>query len=102
MKTHKGECWLSCDEVYNEYSISWPANYIRGQIGPEWHKVDEGTQIVQKYGGDVDVDPGERASFVEYEDANEDNTLSVKMWSDGAEDSTGSYIEKTDIFVMGY
>ena len=74
LKTQKGECWLSCDEAYNEYSISWPANYIRGQIGPEWHKVDEGTQIVQKYGGDVDVDPGERASFVEYEDASEDNT----------------------------
>lgn len=102
LKTHKGECWLSCDEVYNEYSISWPANYIRGQIGPEWHKVDEGTQIVQKYGGDVDVDPGERASFVEYEDASEDNTLSVEMWSEGTEYSTGSYIEKTDIFVMGY
>ena len=102
LKTHKGECWLSCDETYHEYSISWPANYIRGQIGPEWHKVDEGTQIVQKYGGDVDVDPGERASFVEYEDANEDNTLSVEMWSDGTEYSTGSYIEKTDIFVMGY
>ena len=102
LKTHKGECWLSCDEVYNEYSISWPANYIRGQIGPEWHKVDEGTQIVKKYSGDVDVDPGERASFVEYEDANEDNTLSVEMWSDGTEYSTGSYIEKTDIFVMGY
>lgn len=102
LKTPRGECWLSCDEVYNEYSISWPANDVRGQIGPEWHKVDEGTQIVQRYGGDVDVDPGERASFIEYEDAAEDNTLSVEMWSDGTEFSKGSYIEKTDIFIMGY
>lgn len=102
LSTNEGERWLSCDEAYNEYSVSKPANYIGGQIGPEWHKVDEGTQIVQRYGGDVDVDQGEQALFIEYEDANEDNTLSVEMWSDGTEYSTGYYIEKTDIIVTGY
>ena len=102
LKTKKGECWLSRDDVYNEYSISWPANQVKGRIGPEWHKVDEGTQIVTSCGGDVDVDRGERASFVEYEDASTDHTLSVEIWSDGAEYSTGEYIEKTDIVVIGY
>lgn len=103
IKTEKGgECWLSCDEVYDEYSISWPANDVKGRIGPEWHKVDEGIQVVRSAGGDVDVDPGERASFVEYEDASEDCTLSVEIWSDGTEFSTGKYIEKSDIVETGY
>ncbi len=102
LRTSRGECWLSCDDSYNEYSISWPANDVRGRIGPEWHKVDEGIQVVRGSGGDVDVDYGERASFVEYEDASEDHTLSVEMWEDGTEYSKGEYIEKSDITVMGY
>lgn len=102
LKTTGGECWLSCDDVYNEYSISWPANDVIGRIGPEWHKVDEGTQVVQSAGGNVDVDPGERASFVEYEDAAEEHTLSVEIWSDGTEFSKGEYIEKSSIIEKGY
>ena len=102
LSTSKGECWLSCDDVYKEYSVSWPANNVNGRIGPEWHKVDEGIQVVKASAGDVDVDYGERAEFVEYEDAADDNTLSVEMWSDGVEYSKGYYVEKNDIFVMGY
>lgn len=102
LRTKIGERWLSVDECYDEYSISWPANEVRGQIGPEWHKVDEGTQVVQGYGGDVDVDPGERANFVEYEDEEEEKTLSVEIWSDGAEYSKGEYIEKEDIVEIGF
>ena len=102
LSTSKGECWLSCDDVYKEYSVSWPANTVNGRIGPEWHKVDEGTQVVKASAGDVDVDYGERATFVEYEDASEDNILSVEMWSDGTEYSKGYYVEKTDIYVTGY
>lgn len=102
LKTNQGECWLSMDDFYKEYSISWPANDVRGQIGPEWHKVDEGTQVVRSFGGDVDVDPGERASFVEYEDATEDHTLSVEMWSDGVEYSRGEYVERSQIIETGY
>ena len=102
LRTKTGECWLSVDDFYAEYSVSWPANDVRGQIGPEWHKVDDGTQVVQDYGGDVDVDPGERANFVEYEDEAEEKTLSVEIWSDGAEYSRGVYIEPTDIEVLGY
>ena len=102
LQTKKGECWLSCDDYYQEYSISWPANDIRGSIGPEWHKVDEGTQVVRNYGGDVDVDSGETASFIEYEDESEERTLSVEMWSDGTEYSTGKYIEKSEINEVGF
>lgn len=102
LKTDEGEQWLSCDEFYNEYSVSKPANFVGGRIGPEWHKVDDGTQIVHRSSGDVDVDPGEQAIFIEYEDADEDRILSVEMWEDGTEYSTGYYIEKTDIVVTGF
>ena len=97
IKTSDGEVWLSCDEIYDEYSVSWPANNVRGRIGPEWHKVDEGKQVVRCAEGDVDVDPGESADFVEYEDVSEEHTLSVEVWEDGSEFSRGEYIEKSDI-----
>lgn len=102
IKTSDGEVWLSCDEIYDEYSVSWPANNVRGRIGPEWHKVDEGKQVVRCAEGDVDVDPGESADFVEYEDASEERTLSVEVWEDGSEFSRGEYIEKSDIVETGY
>lgn len=100
MRGREGEFWLSVDDYYQEYSLSWPANDVRGSIGPEWHKVDEGTQIVKSYAGAVDVDPGERADFVEYEDATEEKTLSVEIWSDGTEYSRGEYVEKEEISVV--
>ena len=102
IKTSDGEAWLSCDEIYDEYSISWPANNVSGRIGPEWHKVDEGKQVVRRAEGDVDVDPGESAHFMEYEDVSEEHTLSVEVWEDGSEFSTGEYIEKSDIVETGY
>lgn len=102
IKTADGEVWLSCDEIYDEYSISWPANDVSGRIGPEWHKVDEGQQVVRCAKGDVDVDPGESAYFMEYEDGPEDHTLSVEIWEDGSEFSKGEYIEKSDIVETGY
>ncbi len=100
LRGSEGEVWLSVDDCYNEYSLSWPANEVRGNIGPEWHQVDEGAQIVRSYAGNVDVDRGEMAEFVEYEDVTEDKTLSVEMWSDGTEYSKGEYIEKSDIVIM--
>ena len=102
IKTSDGEAWLSCDEIYDEYSISWPANNVSGRIGPEWHKVDEGKQVVRRAVGDVDVDPGESANFIEYEDVSEEHTLSVEVWEDGSEFSRGEYIEKSDIVETGY
>ena len=102
IKTSDGEAWLSCDEIYDEYSISWPANNVSGRIGPEWHKVDEGKQVIRRAEGDVDVDPGESAHFMEYEDVSEEHTLSVEVWEDGSEFSRGEYIEKSDIVETGY
>ncbi|MBR1470390.1 MAG: DUF4178 domain-containing protein [Lachnospiraceae bacterium] len=102
LQTNKGEFWLSVDDVYHEYSMSFPANDIRGNIGPEWHKVDEGRQKVMSYGGYVDVDPGETAGFVEFEDATEEKTLSTEIWEDGTEYSYGYYIEPNEIVVTGY
>ncbi|MBR3645731.1 MAG: DUF4178 domain-containing protein [Lachnospiraceae bacterium] len=99
LKTPKGEMWLSCDDVYNEYSISKPANGVKGNIGPEWHQVDSGTQRVVGCRGDVDVDFYETAKFVEYEDETEEKTLSVETWSDGTEFSTGYYLDKEEIVV---
>ncbi|MCR5656077.1 MAG: DUF4178 domain-containing protein [Butyrivibrio sp.] len=102
LSTSRGERWLSIDTAYNEYSISWPSNKIRGNVGPEWHKVDEGTQVVAGYGGDVDVDSGERAGFVEFEDVTEEKILSVETWSDGTEFSMGEYLDLNEIQITGY
>ena len=100
--TDKGEFWLSVDDEYKEYSMSFAANNVYGNIGPEWHKVDQGQQVVKSCGGDVDVDPGERADFVEFEDEAEEKILSTEIWSDGTEYSYGYYIEKSEILVTGY
>lgn len=102
LATNKGEFWLSVDDVYKEYSMSFPANNIRGNIGPEWHKVDEGRQVVVSHAGNVDVDNGENATFVEFEDASEQKTLSVENWSDGTEYSYGYYVEPNEIVVTGF
>ena len=102
LKTDYGERWLSIDTTYKEYSLSRPSNRIRGNVGPEWHKVDEGTQVVKNYGGDVDVDPGERAGFVEFEDATEEKILSVETWEDGTEFSEGEYLDLNEMEIVGY
>ncbi|MCR5342713.1 MAG: DUF4178 domain-containing protein [Butyrivibrio sp.] len=102
LKTKHGERWLSIDDVYKEYTLSWPENGVRGRVGPEWHEVDKGHQVVVHASGDVDVESGDEADFVEFEDASEDNTLSVEIWDDGTEYSKGVYLDKSDIRVVGY
>ena len=102
LSTNKGEFWLSVDDEYGEYSMSFPANDIRGNIGAQWHRVDEGIEKVRSRGGDVDVDYGETASFYEFEDASEEKILSMEVWEDGTEYSYGYYIEKSEIVVTGY
>lgn len=98
LKSGNSEFWLSVDEHYGEYSLSWPAN-SGGTIGPEWKKVDEGEQVVTDYDGSVDVDKGERAGFVEYEDETEEKTLSMEIWEDGTEVSEGYYLDSAEIKV---
>lgn len=102
LSTGSGEKWLSMDYEYNEFSVSGPDNKVRGRIGPEWHEVDHGHQVVVSCSGDVDVEIGDEADFVEYEDASEDNTLSVEIWDDGTEYSRGYYVELSEIEVTGY
>lgn len=102
LKTNEGERWLSVDEHYKEYSVSKAENKVGGNIGPEWKKVDEGQQVVVSYAGDVDVDMGEKAEFVEFEDETEEKTLSVEIWPDGTEYSTGYYVDLEEIVITGY
>ncbi|WP_036608317.1 DUF4178 domain-containing protein [Oribacterium sp. P6A1] len=102
LKTNKGERWLSVDDVYKEYSISWAANNVRGNIGPEWHEVDKGHQVVVACSGDVDVENGDAADFVEFEDAEEEKILSTEIWDDGTEYSMGEYLDLDEIKVVGY
>lgn len=101
LKTPKGEMWLSVDDTYEEYVLSWPITLKNGQVGPKWHKVDEGTQVVSSAVGDVDVDRGERADYAEFEDATEEYTLSLEMWSDGTEASQGEYYDENEIEFLG-
>lgn len=98
----KVELWLSVDDVYKEYSISRADNSIRGKIGPKWHEVDKGHQVVKRCSGDVDVEPGDSADFVEFEDATEEKTLSVEIWDDGTEYSRGEYLDLDEISVIGF
>lgn len=102
LKTNQGEKWLSIDDEYKEYSLSWPANDIRGNIGPEWHQVDTGFEVVKRCSGDVNVENGDGAEFKEYEDATEERTLSVEIWDDGTEFSYGYYLKPHQIRVIGY
>lgn len=97
----EGEFWLSWDEEYQEYSISWPSSLDGGMIDSKWHKVDEGTQVVLSSFGDVDVDIGETANFVEYEDETEEETLSLEIWEDGTEVSEGCYLDRNEIEFIG-
>lgn len=102
LNTPQGEQWLSVDDIYKEYSMSHPTKLKKNQIGPEWHKVDGGIQVVRSFEGHVDVETGDRAEFAEFEDASEDNTLSLEIWDDGTEISQGYYIEAGDIQRIGF
>ncbi len=88
------EKWLSVDDAYQEYSLSWPAGHAPTS---EYHLVDEGVQVVVKSLGDVDVDNSETAKFMEYEDSTEEKIMSIEKWSDGVEVSQGYYLEPHQI-----
>lgn len=95
------ELWLSWDDEYQEYSISWPTYLEDGRIDGKWHKVDEGRQIVIFCEGNIDVEIGDTATFIEYEDSTEEETLSIEMWSDGTEISEGCYLDQKEIEYQG-
>lgn len=89
------EYWLSADDVYREYSISSVIRSMPDANG--YHEVDRGTEKVLARWGNVDVDCGECAEFIEYEDVTEEKIISVERWSDGAEFSSGYYVDEDEI-----
>lgn len=93
-QTDNKEAWLSIDDAYHEYSISFMTHWAddRG-----FHVVDTGTEVVSGRGGNVDVSFGERAKFTEMEDTTEEQIISIEDWSDGREVSTGHYLDENEI-----
>ena len=86
--------WLSCDDVYHEYSIS-EMNYEATISG--YHEVDKGEAVVVSYWGQVDVDRGERVRFTEFEDITEEKIMSIENWDGELEKSTGYYLDDYEI-----
>ncbi len=86
--------WLSIDDVYREYTLSKPAFNV-STFG--YHKVDEGVEEVIAVWGEVDVEVGDTATFIEYEDVTEEKIISLETWDDGEEQSTGYYLDAHEI-----
>lgn len=92
------EKWLSYDETYQEYSIS----ETTGNASTSgYHEVDRGTEEVIGAWGDVDVEIGDRADFVEFEDVTEEKIISWEVWDDGKEVSVGYYLDPEEIQKTG-
>ena len=88
------ERWLSIDNTYKEYSLS---KVGFGVSTAGYHEVDRGTEVVVGAWGDVDVEVGDKADFVEYEDPTEEKIISTERWDDGEETSTGYYLDADEI-----
>ncbi len=97
LSSQNEETWLSIDSQNEEYSLSWPTALESNQISAKWHKVDEGTQIVKSFEGNVDVEIGEKSEFIEHEDDDEEKILSVEIWEEGSEISEGFYLDEDEI-----
>lgn len=90
----KNEAWLSIDDTYNEYSISYNT---RTAPDSRYHIVDSGSAVVTAALGNIDVDPNEHFYFTEYEDQTEELIYSCEDWDGDKEYSKGHYIEEYDI-----
>lgn len=90
------EKWLSYDEEYREYSISQVSH--TGEVPmDDYHEVDSGVEEVIQAFGNVDVEIGDCANFVEFEDYTEEKIISWETWDDGKEISTGYYLDENEI-----
>lgn len=93
--TLRQEKWLSFDEEFKEYSVSQVA---RGNVPTDgYHEVDRGVEEVIGAWGNVDVEIGDTANFIEYEDVTEEKIISHEIWEDGLEVSTGYYLDEDEI-----
>lgn len=91
----RSEKWLSVDTTYNEFSISWASK--KSTTGYE--VVDAGNELVINALGDVDVIKGDKAYFMEHEDATKEKIISIEKWDNEIETSEGYYIEENDIIL---
>lgn len=89
------EKWLSYDEEYKEYSLSV---VTPGKTSTDGYKeVDRGVEEVIGAWGNVDVEIGDTANFIEYEDVTEEKIISHEIWDDGLEVSTGYYLDEHEV-----
>ena len=92
------EKWLSYDEEFKEYSVS----EVTGSASTAgFHEVDRGREEVMGAWGDVDVEIGDTADFVEFEDVTEEKIISWETWDDGLEVSTGYYLDENEVERIG-
>lgn len=92
------EKWLSYDEEFREYSVSEVTN---SASTAGFHEVDRGQEEVMGAWGDVDVEIGDKADFVEFEDVTEEKIISWETWDDGREISTGYYLDENEVEKIG-
>ncbi len=89
------EKWLSYDEEYKEYSLSVVTPGTTSTDG--YKEVDRGVEEVIGAWGNVDVEIGDTANFIEYEDVTEEKIISHEIWDDGLEVSTGYYLDEHEV-----
>lgn len=104
IKTRK-TCWLSIDNVYNEYAIYEEHTYNsrfeeNNIIGNGYHRVDAGTASVRSCFGIPDTEPNDSVYYTEYEDSTEEKIISFEQWEDETEYSTGYYLDRDEISVV--
>ncbi len=92
------EKWLSYDEEFKEYSISTVTPGVTSTDG--YKEVDRGVEEVIGAWGNVDVEIGDTANFIEYEDVTEEKIISHEIWEDGLEVSTGYYLDEHEVVRM--
>ena len=92
------EKWLSYDEEFREYSVLEVTN---SASTAGFHEVDRGQEEVMGAWGDVDVEIGDKADFVEFEDVTEEKIISWETWDDGLEVSTGYYLDENEVEKIG-
>ena len=92
------EKWLSYDEEFREYSVSevaWDAST------DGYHEVDRGREEVVGAWGNVDVEIGDEADFIEFEDITEEKIISHEIWDDGKDVSVGYYLDMNEVERIG-
>ena len=90
------ESWLSID---NEESVFiWQMTPRIDTSGME--QTDSGTECVNFCYGNVDVEPGDTARYTEYHNPQDDTYVSIEIWDDETEYSTGRRIAAESIMLV--